>query len=310
MNLELLQQAVMDSRDGITISDNSKPDNPLIFVNPAFERMTGYSFDEITRVNCRVLQRNDRDQPAIAVVHRAIERGEYCLATLRNYRKDGTMFWNELSISPIFDHDGAVTHFIGIQKNVTTRVLLEQQLQAKNQSFEQIRSQLEQLAVMDGLTGIYNRRFFDAQLDIQWKIAQRNNDPLTLIMLDIDNFKQFNDSYGHQAGDDALKAVAGALSRSFSRASDFVARYGGEEFVVLAIGMTMSRAAHFAESLCQQVRDLRIPHGASGTGYLTVSAGYAVHMFAAHEGPAVLLADADRALYLAKQQGRNQAIGA
>ena len=121
MKPEILQQAVMDSRDGITISDNCQPDNPLIFMNPAFERLTGYSFEGINQKNCRMLQRDDRDQPGIAIIRNAIDAGEYCLVTLRNYRKDGTMFWNELSLSPILDKNGKTTHFIGIQKDVTAR---------------------------------------------------------------------------------------------------------------------------------------------------------------------------------------------
>jgi len=166
LNLEILKQAVMDSRDGITISDNCAEDNPLIFVNPAFERLTGYSFEEITNVNCRYLQNNDRDQPELEVIHKAIEEGEYCLVTLRNYRKDGTMFWNELSISPIYNEKGIVTHFLGIQKDVTSRVLIEQQLREENQSLEKTKALFEQLSIKDGLTGIYNRRFFDLQFDV------------------------------------------------------------------------------------------------------------------------------------------------
>jgi len=179
----------------------------------------------------------------------------------------------------------------------------------KNHSFEQTRDQLERLALMDGLTGIYNRRFFDAQLDIQWKIARRTKEPLTLLMIDIDKFKQFTDSYGHQAGDNALKRVATSLSRSFSRSSDFVARYGGEEFVVLSAGMAGRRAAQFADALCRQVRDLQIPHSVSHTGCLTVSIGYAVHLPSTDGDPAVLLEKADKALYAAKQRGRNQSVG-
>jgi PAS domain S-box-containing protein len=150
LNLEILKQAVMDSRDGITISDNCAEDNPLIFVNPAFERLTGYSFEEITNVNCRYLQNNDRDQPELEIIHKAIEEGEYCLVTLRNYRKDGTMFWNELSISPIYNEKWIVTHFLGIQKDVTSRVLIEQQLREENQSLEKIKAHFEQLSIKDG----------------------------------------------------------------------------------------------------------------------------------------------------------------
>ena len=298
----------MDSRDGITISDNLVDDNPLIFVNPAFERMTGYSSEEITNVNCRYLQNDDREQVELKIVKKAIKEGQYCLVIVRNYRKDGTMFWNELSISPIYDENGVVTNFIGIQKDVTTRVLIQQQLRDENQSLADIRVNLEQLAIKDGLTGIYNRRFFDMQLEIQWGIARRNNEPLTLIMIDVDFFKQFNDIYGHNAGDNALKRVADSLNKSFMRSSDFVARYGGEEFVVLSAGTTQKQAELFTATLCQRVRDLGIPHSTSSTGDLTVSIGFSVQAFATHDHSSVLLGRADKALYAAKQRGRDQSF--
>ncbi len=307
--LEILKQAVMGSRDGITISDNLLAAKPLIFVNPAFERMTGYALEEITGLNCRYLQNNDRDQPALAVIRAAIVAGEPCLVTLRNYRKDGTMFWNELSISPIFDSNGIVTNFIGIQKDVTARMLIEQRLRDKTSDLEVSRAHFEQLAIKDGLTGIFNRRFFDVQFDIQWRIARRDKNPLAVLMIDIDHFKQFNDTYGHQAGDDALKLVAESLNTSFLRASDFVARYGGEEFVVLSVGTSKKQAATFADALCERIHRLRIPHAASRTGYLTISVGYAVAVFSFDTSPAALLEQADKALYAAKERGRNQAFG-
>jgi diguanylate cyclase (GGDEF)-like protein/PAS domain S-box-containing protein len=308
MNLEILKQAVLDSRDGITISDNLVEDNPLIFVNPAFERMTGYSSEQITNINCRYLQNNDHNQAELKIVRRAIAEGQYCLVIVRNYRKDGTMFWNELSISPIFDAKGVVTNFIGIQKDVTERMIIQQQLRDENLSLTEIRINLEQLAIKDGLTGIYNRRFFDMQLEIQWAIARRNVEPLTLIMIDVDFFKQFNDIYGHNAGDTALRRVAESLSKFFLRSSDFVARYGGEEFVVLSVGMTQDQAASFTATLCEQVRALEIPHSFSSTGYLTVSIGFSVHTSEKYEQSSVLLGLADKALYSAKKRGRNRAF--
>ncbi|MBC8998593.1 diguanylate cyclase [Pseudomonas sp. N40(2020)] len=309
MDIEILKQAVMDSRDGITISDNCRDDNPLIFVNPAFERMTCYSLEESININCRYLQGDDREQPELEVVHHAIANGEYCLVVLRNYRKDGTMFWNELSISPIHDEAGAVSNFIGIQKDVTSRVILQQQLNDEIHSLEKTKSHLEQLSIKDGLTGVYNRRFFDSQFEIQYKIACRNSEALTLIMIDVDDFKSFNDIYGHQAGDEALIGVANGLSKSFQRGSDFVARYGGEEFVILSSGMTMDQSSVYVNSLCQRVRDLRIAHSSSRTGYLTISIGFSVHQFTPTNTSNLLLTQADKALYLAKERGRNQCVG-
>jgi diguanylate cyclase (GGDEF)-like protein/PAS domain S-box-containing protein len=308
MNLEILKQAVLDSRDGITISDNRKKDAPLIFVNPAFERLTGYTSEEVINRNCRFLQSGDRDQTELGAVQQAMRDGEYCLATLRNYRKDGSMFWNELSISPIFDMQGIVTHFIGIQKDVTARVLIQQQLRDKNQSLEEMRSHLERLSMTDSLTGIYNRRFFDSQLDIQSRISRRNGQSLTLMMVDVDHFKSFNDIYGHPAGDVALQRIANSLDQSFLRASDFVARYGGEEFVLLSTGMTHEQATYRAGMLCKRVENLQIPHAASSSGYLTVSIGFAVQVIAADEDAGALVSAADQAMYAAKQNGRNRSV--
>lgn len=307
MKLEILKQAVMDSRDGITISEVRDGANPLIFVNPAFEQLTGYAFEEITNVDCRYLQNDDRDQPGIVVVRRAIAAGEYCLVTLRNYRRDGSMFWNELSLSPIFDNFGKVTNFIGIQKDVTERILLEEQLIGEKRNLEDTAESLAALAMRDGLTGIYNRRFFDAQLQVKQKIAQRVRSPLTLLMIDVDHFKAYNTTYGHPGGDAVLRQVAHSLNESFTRSSDFVARYGGEEFVILSSGLSLDDAGRFANALCGRIRGLHIPHLGAPSGFLSVSIGYAIQSCVDEESPATLIARADKGLYAAKEQGRDRA---
>jgi diguanylate cyclase (GGDEF)-like protein/PAS domain S-box-containing protein len=309
IQLDIFKRAVMDSRDGITIADANMDDNPLIFVNPAFERLTGYSAEEILGKNCRYLQGNDLDQPERHIVQQAVKENRPCLVTLRNYRANGTMFWNELSISPIFDGEGNVTNSIGIQKDVTDRMITQQQLHDENSSLEELRASMEQLAIRDSLTGIYNRRFFDMQFAIQSKIAYRSGQSLTLIMIDIDDFKKYNDLYGHLAGDEALKTVTQTLNKSFQRSSDFVARFGGEEFVVLCADMTYQQGLTFTDALCQRIRDLRIPHAASRRRYLTTSIGFAVHTFTPSDDPGMLLARADKALYAAKHRGRDQSVG-
>ena len=122
IDIKLLQAAVMDSKDGITISDYNQPDNPLIFINPAFERMTGYLAEDVIGKNCRYLQAGDSDQEGVLVIREAIKNGQACNVKLRNYRKDGSMFWNELSMSPIFGRGGEITHFLGIQKDITIEI--------------------------------------------------------------------------------------------------------------------------------------------------------------------------------------------
>lgn len=138
---------------------------------------------------------------------------------------------------------------------------------------------------------------------------RRRNAPLTLVIVDIDHFKSFNEVYGHPAGDMALRAVAQSLNISFTRSSDFVARYGGEAFVIFSTGLTIEQARMFALALCERVRSLRIPHIGSPSGFLTISAAYAVHAFKQTEPPGLLVKLADKALYLAKEQGRDRCVG-
>lgn len=304
----ILKQAVLDSRDGITISDPNLPDNPLIFVNYAFEKMTGYSNEEALNQNCRYLQGNQKHQRHIDVIRNAIKNAEYCLVTLKNFRKDGTMFWNELSISPIFDKNGKLANFIGIQKDVTSRVELDQRLSKERKFLKENKAKLEELVIHDSLTGIYNRRHFETQLKESWQYLIDTQGSLTLMMVDVDYFKRYNDTYGHIAGDDVLKKVASTLSASMRRDTDFTARYGGEEFIVLATEMTQQQAFHYGQTLCVNLRKLNIPHETSTEGFLTISCGIAHIKPISSSNPSLLLQQADTALYTAKANGRNQAV--
>ena len=144
IDLELLQHAVLDSRDGITIADAQAEDLPLIFVNPAFERMTGYSHDEVVGRNCRFLQRGRTEDALGAQMRDALDQGQGFSHVIMNYRKDDTPFWNELSVSPIHNEHGTVTHFIGFQKDVTQRMLLDEQLRARNRDLESAKKALEE----------------------------------------------------------------------------------------------------------------------------------------------------------------------
>ncbi len=115
----LLDRAVAASSNGIVITDPGLPDNPIVYVNPAFEKTTGYSMEEVIGHNCRFLQGGDRDQPALEELRSAIREGRECRVVLRNYRKDGSLFWNELYISPVYDEEGHLTNFVGVQNDVT-----------------------------------------------------------------------------------------------------------------------------------------------------------------------------------------------
>ena len=165
--------------------------------------------------------------------------------------------------------------------------------------------ELEQLATMDSLTGVANRRKFDDFLRTQFGLSKRHNEPLSIIMIDVDHFKAFNDNYGHQAGDECLKQVAAALKNGVHRPTDLVARYGGEEFVVVMPETDKDGAFHIAETLRNAVERLAIPHTSSHHEKVTISLGVACTTPESASTDEELLKLADSALYQAKNSGRN-----
>jgi two-component system chemotaxis family response regulator WspR len=167
--------------------------------------------------------------------------------------------------------------------------------------------QLQRLVAMDGLTGLPNRRHFDARLDEEWQRSLREQSWLTLIMVDIDHFKQYNDLYGHLTGDDCLKAVAGAISGCLSRPADMAARFGGEEFVLILPGTDQNGAEFVAEKVRKAVEMLGISHELStASDFVTVSLGVATTVPRKSSQATNLLAEADAVLYAAKEAGRNR----
>lgn len=181
----------------------------------------------------------------------------------------------------------------------TSLVVLARKLDTANR-------ELQHLSASDGLTGIANRRFFDEHITREWRRARRNGESLALIMCDIDHFKLFNDTYGHQAGDDCLRQVAGMLSGQMERASDMAARYGGEEFAVVLSGTHTDGARVVAEKIRHALREANIPHVASPHGRVTVSIGIATSTPGVDNPFDDLIESADRALYCAKHQGRDR----
>lgn len=172
---------------------------------------------------------------------------------------------------------------------------------------KQLLDMLKDLSSIDGLTGIPNRRRFDEYLNNEWRRAIREGTSLSLIMIDIDCFKAYNDNYGHIAGDDSLRKVAKTLVESVHRPMDFVARYGGEEFAAILPKTTCEGAKVVAETMRKNVESLRIPHSFSPfSNWITVSLGTASIIPIAGLTPSYLVKGADRALYSAKQEGRNR----
>ncbi|TVP88239.1 MAG: diguanylate cyclase [Pseudomonadaceae bacterium] len=187
-------------------------------------------------------------------------------------------------------------HLICVGRNNSVQLALTNRLQA--------------LSNQDGLTGLYNRRYFDQTLQSEWRRMRRSNEPLGLLMLDVDHFKPFNDRLGHQAGDVALQQLAQALSDNLLREGDCACRYGGEEFAVILPGADLTQCERVASHLHQAVRELQISHPQAGIEFLTISIGAASLAPSADNSPHQLIQMADRMLYQAKSSGRNRTCSA
>ncbi len=193
-----------------------------------------------------------------------------------------------------------------LEQDIERRRLVESDLREAKTRAESLAERLEKLSALDGLTGIANRRRFDQTLQREWSRALRSQKPLALVLGDIDYFKEYNDRYGHQAGDAALRQLAQLLERSARRGGDLAARYGGEEFTLLMPETTLSQAVKMADLVRESLQQLGVPHDASKAAHvLTASFGVTAMVPTEESSPAQLVKAADDALYAAKAQGRN-----
>ncbi|MGB1879978.1 MAG: diguanylate cyclase domain-containing protein [Gammaproteobacteria bacterium] len=193
-----------------------------------------------------------------------------------------------------------------LEQDIERRRLVESDLREAKTRAESLAERLEKLSALDGLTGIANRRRFDQTLQREWSRALRSQKPLALVLGDIDYFKEYNDRYGHQAGDAALRQLAQLLERSARRGGDLAARYGGEEFTLLMPETTLSQAVKMADLVRESLQQLGVPHDASKAAHvLTASFGVTAMVPTEESSPTQLVKAADEALYAAKAQGRN-----
>jgi two-component system chemotaxis family response regulator WspR len=190
-----------------------------------------------------------------------------------------------------------------LQRDEAYRALHESQ-----RKLLEINHELQRLTHVDGLTGLSNRRYFNDYSGPQWKLAIRDKAPLAILMVDVDDFKKYNDTYGHLAGDEVLKSIGGALLRSFARPTDLPARFGGEEFVVLLPATPFESLHTLGERLRTNVEELNIPHAAGVCGHVTVSIGGAATVPAGDDALLTLIEAADQALYEAKAAGKNRVM--
>jgi diguanylate cyclase (GGDEF)-like protein/PAS domain S-box-containing protein len=223
----------------------------------------------------------------------------YIELDIERTQKDGVTVPFMFAATPFCGLDGAVIGMVATFKDITERKYAENTLKEANE-------RLERLTTLDGLTGVDNRRSFDQTIQKEWMRLQRTKDFLSLIMCDVDFFKLFNDTYGHQSGDDCLKSVARAMKGIARRGGDCVARYGGEEFAVILPVTGKKNAVFIAEKIRQTLEKKAIAHGKSSVApFVTLSLGVATVIPDDQGTPELLIKCADDALYLAKSSGRN-----
>jgi diguanylate cyclase (GGDEF)-like protein/PAS domain S-box-containing protein len=220
-------------------------------------------------------------------------------ADYRALTKDGGYVWIRDVVHVVRNEAGEVEALVGFMFDISERKKTEQKLL-------DLQKELEALSFRDGLTGVANRRMFDSILEVEWANARRTNQPLSMILLDIDYFKQYNDHYGHVQGDQCLKRMGQVLSSAATRSRDFVARFGGEEFVLILPETDEDSAAKIAERCRNLLFKEQIPHEKSLVSQiLSVSFGVGTIIPAHSDEPIAFIEEVDKRLYRAKQNGRN-----
>jgi diguanylate cyclase (GGDEF)-like protein/PAS domain S-box-containing protein len=282
--LLLLQRAVESSINGIVITDPRQPDNPIVYVNPAFEEMTGYPAAEAVGRNCRFLQDGATSQSEVDIIRAALREQRDCNVILSNRRKDGSHFWNHLFISPVLDETGQLVNYVGVQNDLTER--------------HRVEAELAYTASHDAVTGLQRFPVLESTLG---DMLDEEGAEVSVLFIDVDHFHAINESMGHLIGDEALQVLAARIGPEVG-GRGFLSRFAGDEFVAIAPGIDSPGALDMA----RRVR-AAVAQPIEGDGYklfLTASIGISrspVHGDSGME----LLRRAEAAMTRAKRQGRD-----
>lgn len=290
------RDVVEHSPDGIVICEAIAPDRPVIYANAAFAQLCGYPAAALVGTNLRMLQGNDREQEARQRLRESLDRGEACRTLIRNYRPDGSLFWNEISVQPVRNAQGQITHWIGYHRDAGGRL----------KTAERAASGLPPWLREDRMTGLHSRPYFEDLLLRDWQLAQRDSHEIGLVLYDIDHLGAYNETFEKVGGDAIIRRVARVIGGSYRRGSDLVGRWDGGTFAVLTQGDAADRATDYARVVLQRVRELLIHHPRGGAErYITISAGIASLVPPRELSLDALLNACSAALKRAKSQGKN-----
>jgi diguanylate cyclase (GGDEF)-like protein/PAS domain S-box-containing protein len=305
-DLNLYRRLVETSPEGVVLVDAQHSERPVVYANPGFEALTGYTAAELTGRNLRLLQGDDREQDGRHRIREAMDRGETCRVLLRNYRKDGTVFWNEMTVLPLLDAQGRITHFAGHHRDAGERLRIDPKLARDSLSGAH---QPTAVAIRDDrLTGLFTLPYLEELLKRDWAVAQREKRSIALFAIDIDALDLYNTTFGRGAGDSMIRRVAHVVSGCLRRSSDVTARIDGGSLIAFAPGLTHEQALRVGQLMAERVRDMRIHHPRSAVlRYVSVSVGVCAAVPDPADNPERLLQMSQTQLQIAKQSGRNQA---
>jgi len=286
-----------NSRDVIVLADFH---GNRSYVSPAVQDLLGWSAEEVVNQGSYMLIHPDDLLKAQAAVRQLFSGAEGLLLESRIRKKNGEYIWIEASLRTVrHPTTGAPTGILNMVRDISERKQAEQKLQEAYKA-------VETLAITDALTGLANRRQFDLCITNEWRRGLRDRNPLAMLLIDVDLFKSYNDTYGHVRGDSCLKQIAEAALDVVARPGDLVARFGGEEFAVILPNTGCEGALQVANDICDGVRRRNLEHSTNPLGVLTISVGCASMVPSLGQQAINLIELADEALYTAKRNGRNQ----
>lgn len=279
----------IDIVDKNVIISTTDIEGNITYVSEAFCEITGYNKKELIGKKHNILKADNFDREIFNRLWETISNGEIFKGELKNIKKDGEPFWVSIVITPNFEDD-KIIGYTAIRNDITDKKLIEE------------------ISITDSLTHLYNRRYFNKVFEKEIEIAKENQNSIAFLIMDIDHFKQYNDTYGHQAGDDTLFRVANSISESLSKYTKFIFRLGGEEFGAIFSNLGKDESFNLADRVRLEIENLKIEHReSSASQFVTLSLGL-IHMKNSTLTEKEVYKFADDALYRAKNSGRNRVL--
>ena len=306
--LNIYARAIEHSPASIVITDAA---GNIQKINPKFSRLTGYELPEALGKNPRILKSGEHSEEFYEQLWKTISSGDEWHGEFHNKKKNGELYWEKAAISPVFDENGFVTHYVAVKEDITEQKIASsaieeanRRLQAQLDQINELQVSLREQAIRDPLTGLHNRRYFEEILEKEYERAKQGRYPISLVFIDLDNLKEINDIGGHSTGDHALCSVANHL-RAHTRANDTVCRNGGDELAVIMPNVKIQDALKRAQEWLSTLREITLLHREGKTLQVTFTAGIATYPDHS-ENIEDVFNYADVALYRGKLKGRNR----